>query len=72
MKEYYSPSEAAEALGVRREHVLRLIKSGKIVASNLGIGQRAVYRISKQELEGYIKKNKTDGQPRTPQNQENS
>jgi excisionase family DNA binding protein len=69
-QEYYSPVEAAEVLGVNREHILRLIKSGKIVASNIGTGQRAVYRISITEVQHYLKKNKlkTDEQPRTPEN----
>lgn len=70
MNEYYSPIKAAEVLGVNREHILRLIKSGKIVASNIGTGHRAVYRISHEELANYLKKNKlkTDGQPRPPEN----
>jgi excisionase family DNA binding protein len=69
-KEYYSPTEAAEVLGVRREHIVHLIKSGKLIASNVGIGQRTIYRISIEEINNYLKKSKIkpDEQPRSPEN----
>lgn len=54
MKEVYSPRETAELLGVTRDHVLRLIKSEKLIASNIGLGQRSVWRISKEEINKFL------------------
>jgi len=70
MKNVYSPQEAAELLGVTKDHVLRLIKSGKLMASNIGLGQRSVWRISSDEINKFFtrSKKKQDEQPRDPQN----
>lgn len=69
MQEFYSPKKAAEILSVNREHILRLINSGKLPASNVGTGHRNVYRISKQDLDNFINQNnKTHGQSRDPKN----
>lgn len=57
-KDVYSPLEAAELLGVTKDHILRLIKSGKLVASNIGLGQRSVWRISNEEIEKFFKRSK--------------
>jgi len=58
MKEYYTPQEAAELLSVNKYLILRFINTGKLVASNLGTGQRSVYRISREEIDKFIKKSK--------------
>ncbi|MCK4501213.1 helix-turn-helix domain-containing protein [Candidatus Babeliales bacterium] len=68
MKEYNSPKEAAEILSVKREHILRLINNGQLPASNVGTGQRKVYRISIQDLNNYLKQQKTNGKSNNPQN----
>jgi len=68
MKEYYSPKEAAEILSVNRKTILTLINSGKIVATNIAVGSRALYRISKQELNNFINKNQDYGQRNNPEN----
>ena len=69
MKDYYTPKEAAELLSVNRRHILRLINLSKLAAYNVGSGQRAIWRISPDQIEKYLKANKSNGkQTRTPQN----
>lgn len=46
-KDYYSPAEAAEALGIRYGAVMRLIRSGKLKATKVGWA----WIISKSDLE---------------------
>lgn len=53
-KEYYSPKEAAEKLSVNRKTILSLINSGRIKATNMATGTRALYRIPRKELEKFI------------------
>jgi len=70
MKDVYSPQQAAELLGVTKDHVLRLIKSGKLVASNIGLGQRAVWRISREGINNFLSESKKESheQPRDTKN----
>ncbi len=56
LKEFYTPKDAAEMLSVNKLTILRLIKGGKIQATNMGTGRRMVYRISKDVLSGFINK----------------
>ena len=44
-------SEVSTALAVSRRHVVRLIDSGKLKASDLGLGARAVYRVEQSEVD---------------------
>jgi excisionase family DNA binding protein len=57
-KEYYSTKEVAEILGINRKTLLSLIKSNKIVATNIAVGSRALYRISREELDKFTNSNK--------------
>lgn len=68
-KEYYSPKEAAEMLSVNRKTILTLINSGRLKATNIAVGTRALYRISIVELANFINSNKDYG-PRDTKNQE--
>lgn len=70
MKNIYSPKEAAELLKVTNDHILRLIKSGKLLASNVGLGQRAVWRISHDEINKFLMRsnNKSNEQSRDTKN----
>lgn len=61
MKEFYSPKEAAEMLSVNRKTILTLINSGRLKATNIAVGTRALYRISRSELENFINQNKEYG-----------
>lgn len=64
-REFYTPKDAADFLSINKMTILRLIKSGKLPATNIGTGQRMVYRISRGALSGFInKKNDT----RSPKN----
>lgn len=64
-KEFYTPQEAALRLSVSNETILRLIRNGKIQASNVGIGKRMVYRIAAQDLNLFINVARNDSeQPR--------
>jgi len=49
-KEYFSPKELAELLSVDRKTIFSLINSGRIRATNMASGSRALYRISREEL----------------------
>lgn len=69
MKEFYSPKEAAEMLSVNRKTILTLINSGRLKATNIAVGTRALYRISRSELENFINQNKEYGTGNT-KNQE--
>lgn len=54
MKAFVSIREAADYLGVEYKTVYRLVKSGEIPAGKIG----GVYRIKKEDLEGYFEKQK--------------
>jgi len=71
MKEFYSPKEAAEILSVNRKTILTLVNSGRIKATNVAVGTRALYRIPRAELENFINSNKEYG-PGNTKNQESS
>ena len=58
MNDIYSPQQAAELLGVTKDHILRLIKSKKLIASNIGLGQRSVWRISHEEINKFLTRSK--------------
>lgn len=58
-KEIYSPKQAAEFISVKKTHILRLINSGKLAASNIGLGDRSVWRISHDEIESFLNKRNT-------------
>ena len=74
MKDIYSPKQAAELLGVTKDHILGLIKSGKLIASNIGLGQRAVWRISREGINNFLSESKKEihEQSRNTQNQKSS
>jgi excisionase family DNA binding protein len=55
-KEYYSPQEIADKLSLSKQTVLSLIKSGKLKASNLSVGKKAVWRISEESLNKFANK----------------
>ena len=57
-REYYSTKEVAEMLAINRKTLLSLIKSNKIVATNIAVGDRALYRISREELDKFTNSNK--------------
>ena len=46
----FSVKEVAEHLGVSTEHVKRLIRTGRLEASNIAVGKHPYYRISKDQL----------------------
>jgi excisionase family DNA binding protein len=61
IKEFYTPKDAADLLSINKMTILRLIKSGQLAATNIGTGQRMVYRISKSALSGFISKKHGNG-----------
>ena len=57
MEESYSVIETAKALRTTRQQVYRLIKSGKLKAYSIGMGNiRKNWRVSKEDLETFIGK----------------
>jgi len=65
MKEFYSPKEAAELLSVNRKTILSLINSGRIKATNIAVGTRALYRVAREDLDKFINSNQEYGQRNT-------
>ena len=59
-----NPDEVAERLGIHRSQVLRLIKSGKLNAVNVGAGKTFCYRIQKDELDKFITKDHAEPGPK--------
>jgi len=55
-KGYYTPSEIADLLKVCRTTIWRYIRSGQLKAIKLSIKN---YRISKKDLEKFLKRKKT-------------
>lgn len=53
-KQFYSPQDAAKVLDVNPYTILRLIKSGRLHATNLGAKNRKMYRISAEDLKAFI------------------
>lgn len=49
-KEYYSIAEVAETTGVKYRTIFRLVKSGKLKASQVG----RAWRIKQQDLGDYL------------------
>lgn len=68
LKDYYTPKEVAELLQVSKLHVLQLINSGKITAYNVGRRQRSLWRISEEEINNFLKGNKSHVEPRNTEN----
>jgi excisionase family DNA binding protein len=58
MEKKYTIKEAAEILNVSEAKIKRLIVAGKIVASNVSLGnERKHFRISAENLEAFMKSN---------------
>lgn len=55
MDKYYSPKELAKMLSVSHRTVLKLIKSGKLRALNVGAGERPIYKILDGEYQRFIR-----------------
>jgi len=64
-KQMITPDEAAEKLGINRGQLIRLIKSGKIKAINVGAGKRVCFRIHQSEIEKFIENNHVKSNPNT-------
>ena len=58
MEKYFSPKEVAELLSINKKTVLSLINSGRIKATNIAIGSRALYRVTSSDLNKFINSNK--------------
>lgn len=55
---YLRPSAIAERLDVSRSHVVELIRTGKLAAINISIGQRPEYRVHPDELDAFLERQK--------------
>lgn len=53
--DYYTPTEVAKILKLHEQTILLYIKRGKLSAVKLGKG----YRIPREELDRFVKENKT-------------
>jgi excisionase family DNA binding protein len=58
MEKYFSTKEVAEMLSISIKTVLSLINSGRIKATNLAVGSRALYRVTSRDLNKFINSNK--------------
>ncbi len=56
-QEAYSPKEVAKLLGCHWEKIIRLIKTGKLKAMNLGTDERPRYHVTRGMLEAFYKEN---------------
>lgn len=53
-----SPAEVSQRLGVSRDVVYDLIRSGEIATIRIGTGKRQLHRIEQRELARYLDKNR--------------
>lgn len=68
---YYTITEVAEELGVERQRILRLVKSGKIQAEK-GENSTSPYQISEDELKKFrsMEKIEIESEKKSPKKQE--
>lgn len=58
MEKYLTTKEVAEMLSISVKTTLSLINSGRIKATNIAVGTRALYRITTDDLDKFINDNK--------------
>lgn len=58
MEKYFSTKEVAEALSISIKTALTLINSGRLKATNIAVGSRALYRVTGRDLNKFINSNK--------------
>lgn len=51
---YLKVPEVARRIGCTAEHVVNLIERGELVAVDISVGERAMYRIAPAELDAFI------------------
>jgi excisionase family DNA binding protein len=61
-REYFSPDQAADHLGVPLTSVQEFIRTGKLRASNLGKKPRKRWVISRKNLEAFVESMAYEGQ----------
>src|SRR5262245_55657780 len=54
-QEWYSIKQVAALTGLSRRHVMRAIKQGRLLCSNVGTDKRATYRISHDDIESWMR-----------------
>jgi excisionase family DNA binding protein len=55
-QEWFSIKKAAGLMGVSEKHVRRAVVGGTLPCSNVGSPDRAIYRISRKDIEDFMRK----------------
>lgn len=62
-QEWYSINQAAAYCGLSPKHVRRAVVGGMLPVSNVGTPNRALYRVSRIDLEGWLQERKAGPKP---------
>jgi excisionase family DNA binding protein len=62
-QEWFSIKEAAVLTGLSAKHLRRAVLGGTLPASNVGTPDRPVYRISREDLKGWMDRRKAGALP---------